>query len=148
MLGKLVGLVTVADGHGEECTVSELVTYLDDAVLLAPSMLLSPAASWSAVDDRSFDVTLTDSGRRVTGRVHLDERGAPRDFRTIDRYADLPGGPVRAEWTTPIETWDIVDGRPVPGRFSAIWLLPSGPLPYIEGGLVPGSVAYNIAPGL
>jgi hypothetical protein len=31
----------------------------------------------------------------VSARVVLDERGAPVDFHTEDRYADMPGGPVR-----------------------------------------------------
>jgi hypothetical protein len=37
----------------------DVLTYLNDAVLMAPSMLLVPAASWLPVDQRSFDVTLT-----------------------------------------------------------------------------------------
>lgn len=50
MVGKIAGLVTVADGSGEPFDVGELVTYLNDAILLAPSMLLG-AATWTAVDD-------------------------------------------------------------------------------------------------
>ena len=37
MHGKLAGLVTVADAAGPENDVSELVTYLNDAVFFAPS---------------------------------------------------------------------------------------------------------------
>jgi hypothetical protein len=40
MHGKLLGLLTVARAEGAETDLSELVTYLNDAVLLAPSMLL------------------------------------------------------------------------------------------------------------
>jgi hypothetical protein len=68
----------------------------------------------------------------VTARVFLDEQGAPRDFSTEDRYADLPGGPVRARWTTPIAGWTRVDGRAVPTRGSAVWHLPDGPLTYAD----------------
>ena len=42
MLVKLVDLFTLADGMGEEYDIGELVTYLNDAVLVAPSMLLVP----------------------------------------------------------------------------------------------------------
>jgi hypothetical protein len=38
MVGKLLGLVTVTDGSGNQYDVSELLTWLNDAVLLAPSM--------------------------------------------------------------------------------------------------------------
>ncbi len=96
MHGKLLGLLTIADGAGPEFDVSELVTCLNDAVLLAPSTLLRLETSWAEVDSASFDVTLTDHGRTVTGRVQLDAAGAPVDFSTTDRYADLPDGLVQA----------------------------------------------------
>ena len=41
--------------------MSELVTYLNDAVLLAPSMLLALPVTWTAVNDSSFDLTLSDA---------------------------------------------------------------------------------------
>jgi hypothetical protein len=147
MLGKLLDRFTVADGQGEEFDIGELTTYLNDALLLAPSMLLGPTTTWAGVDEHTFDVTLHNAGHTVTGRVYLDERGAPRDFSTTDRYADLPGGLVRAEWHTPVRSWEVVDRRPLPGLVGAVWHLPDGPLPYIEGRLVPGSVAFNVTPG-
>ena len=74
MLGKLLDRIVVVDGSGAEFDTGELTTYLNDAILLAPSMLLGPATSWRAIDDGSFEVSLTDDGRTVTGRVFLDER--------------------------------------------------------------------------
>jgi hypothetical protein len=147
MLVKLMNFVPVADGKGEEFDHSELITYLNDAILLAPSMLLGPAASWAAVDDRAFDVTLTDAARSVTARVFLDERGAPVDFHA-DRYATLPSGLTLARWRTPVTTWDTaLSQRPLPGPAKAVYDLPDGPFPYIEGRFVPGTVAYNVTPG-
>ena len=145
MLGKLMDRIVVADGQGAEFDIGELTTYLNDGVLIAPSMLLGPATAWNAVDDRSFDVSLTDSGRTVTGRVFIDERGAPVDFSSSDRFADLPTGLVRAEWRTPVRGWEVIDGRAVPGVIEATWHLPTGPLPYVTGRL--GSIAHNVAPG-
>ena len=146
MLGKVLGLVTVADGSGEPFDIGELVTYLNDAILLAPSMLLDAATSWAEVDHHSFDVSLTDSGRTVSARVELDERGAPVDFSTTDRFIDADGGPRQCRWTTPGPHWDEVDGRPLPGPTGATWHLEDGPFTYIEGGFVPGTVRYNLPP--
>jgi hypothetical protein len=146
MKGKVLGLVTVADGSGPEFDLGELVTYLNDAVVLAPSMLLDDAVAWSEVDDRSFDLTLTDLGRSVTARVFVDPDGAMIDFATEDRWCDLPDGLVRARWTTPIDGWTEVGGEPWPTGASAIWHLEDGPLPYIEGTFVPGSIVRNVAP--
>jgi hypothetical protein len=146
MLGKLGGLVTVVDGTGEAFDHSELVIWLNDAVLLAPSMLLGPATSWTEVDDQAFDVALTDRGQTVTARVFLDERGAPVDFRA-DRYATLPSGLVLAPWRTPVQSWELVPGRPLPGPAAVLYDLPEGPFPYAQGRFIPGSVAYNLPPG-
>jgi hypothetical protein len=146
MRGKLLGLVPVADGSGLEFDVSELVTWLNDAILICPSMLLDDNTSWAAAGDDGFDVSFTDGGTLVTARVLIDERGAPRNFSTTDRYAALPGGPVRAEWTTPVNHWMLRGGQPLPAPGSAIWHLPDGPFTYVEGGVVPASVVYNVVP--
>ena len=146
MQGKVAGLVTVADASGPENDASELVTYLNDAVLFAPSMLLALPVSWAPAGDASFDVMLEDCGHRVTARVCTDERGAPVSFSTGDRWCDLPGGPVRTRWSTPVAGWTAVDGRQLPTRGSAIWHLPEGPFIYAEFRFSPGDVKYNVLP--
>jgi len=146
MIGKLFDRFTVVDGQGVEFNIGELTTYLNDGILLAPSMLLGPNTTWTEVDARSFDVTLTDAGRSVTGRVFTDEVGAPADFSTTDRYAALPSGLLRAEWHTPVQSWHQNNGRALPGPMQAVWHLPDGPLPYIRGGFVPGDVEFNVTP--
>lgn len=147
MEGKLLNVVPVADGHGPAFDLGELATWLNDAILVAPSMLLSPATTWAEVDDRSFDVSVTDSGLTVSARVSVNERGAPSDFRTTDRYAALPGGPVRAPWTTPVAGWALSVDRPLPTGGSAVWHLREGPFTYAEGRFVPETMEYNVAPG-
>jgi hypothetical protein len=136
----------VADGSGPEFDLGELVTYLNDAVLLAPGMLLAPTVTWRPVDDSSFDVALTDRGTTVTARIDVDERGRARDFSTADRYCALPGGLVRARWTTPVQGWTTAAGRPVPRGGAAIWHLPEGPYEYARARVDPRSVAWNVPP--
>jgi len=136
----------LAHTQGPETDRSELVTYLNDAVLMAPSMLLRPNVSFAPVDDHSFDVTLVDAGMTVTARVLLDDHGRPVNFTTSDRYADLPGGLVRAEWTTPIDGWQPDVDRFIFTRGHAIWNLPEGPLDYLDCSMSPGGVRYNVAP--
>lgn len=140
---QLLGRVTVMDGSGKEFDHSELLVWMNDAVFLAPSMLLSPAVSWEPVDSESFDLVLTDGDQTVRGRVHLDDRGAPIDFHA-DRYATLPDGIVLTPWRTPVEAWQIVEGRPFPGPFSAIYDLANGPFCYLKGQFTPGAVSFNI----
>lgn len=132
MRGTLFG-IPVVTGSGPRFATSELVTWLNDAVLLAPSMLLDPAVRIGPDEaDDGFRVEVTDGGRTVAARVLVDEQGAPRDFWTDDRYADLPGGLVRARWHTPVDRWTVEDGRPRPVGAKAIWQLVGGPFTYAE----------------
>lgn len=150
MLVKLFDLFTVADGKGPEYDIGELVTYLNDAALAAPSMLLVPEVSWSSVDSHSFDLALTHQGRTVAARVVVDETGAPTDFSTSDRFwynADQPEHLVRARWSTPVAGWETVEGRPLPTAVQAVWHLADGPFAYADFRLSPGTVAFNVSPG-
>jgi hypothetical protein len=148
MRGKLLGMVPVADGSGTEFDLSELVTWLNDAIMFAPSMLLGSHATFAATgSDDEFNVAVTDRGRTVRGRVFLDADGAPHDFSTEDRWAALSGGLVRARWTTPFAGWRLVDGRRLPSGGAGIWHLPDGEYRYAEIDAV-DSVAFNVAPGV
>jgi hypothetical protein len=145
MRGKLLNVVTVADGTGPAFDTSELVTWLNDAVLLAPAMLLAHRTVWEATGDDGFRVSVTDAGRTVGAEVLLDDDGRPRDFRTDDRWADLPGGLLRAPWSTPVQGWTVVDGRARPTGGAAVWHLPDGKYRYVEMSLA--GLDLNVPPG-
>jgi hypothetical protein len=150
MLVRMADLFTVADGTGEEYNIGELVTYLNDAVLIAPSMLLVPEVSWASATAASFDLTLRDQGRRVTARVEIDENGAPKEFHTSDRFYYDPGPSkqlIRASWSTPVTGWHCIDGLPRPADARAVWHLPEGPFEYADFRPIPGSLVYNVPPG-
>ena len=148
MLVRPFDLFTAVDGLGPEYDVGELVTYLNDAILLAPSLVLGPEARWSAVDQGAFDVALTDCGTTVTARVFVDARGAVTDFSTADRfYAPGNAPPVRTRWTTPTEGWQRAGERMIPTRGQAVWQFPTGPFPYVDVAFHPEDIAFNVAPG-
>lgn len=148
MRGRIFDLIPVVDGTGPEMDTGELVTYLNDAILLAPSVLLGPQTRWDAVDDTSFDVTLTDRARRVTARVVVDEHGAPLDFSTTDRFCRDPDRPhqglTRARWCTPVEDWRRVEGHRLPTRAQAVWHLPAGPFAYADFQVDPESAVFDV----
>jgi hypothetical protein len=147
MLAKAFDAFTVVEGKGHEIDVGELVTYLNDAILMAPSLLLGPEVTWREVDDDSFEVTLRDGSLSVTGRVQLDEQGAPRDFSTNDRFYDTPDGKrVRTEWRTPVSSFQDVGGRKLPRQAQAVWQLPEGPFVYADFRFDPTQVSFNVPP--
>ena len=148
MHGKLLGLITVADGSGPEFDISELTTYVNDALMFAPSMLLTPAVSWTAVDDHSFEVNMSDKGVSATSRVVVDAQGRMVDFTTNDRWAALPAGLTRARWTTPVDGWFNHAGRWLPTGGHAVWHLDTGEFEYARGHFVPENVELNVQPGM
>jgi hypothetical protein len=140
MHGKLAGLVTVAHGEGEEFDLGELSTWLNDAVLLAPSMLLGADVTFEGDGDDLVGLTLRDRGHEVRATVRLDATGRPADHWTSDRWVDLPDGLVRAEWHTPVPGWTGVAGdTPMPLPGGATWMLEEGPFTYVRGGFRVGS---------
>lgn len=119
--------------------------------MIAPSMLFVPNISFSRVDADSFDVSLTDYGRTVSARVFVDENGAPKDFSTTDRFCSDPNRPsrlTRARWSTPMDGFELVDGRRRPAGGKAVWHLPQGPFDYADFRLIPGTLVFNVPPGL
>ncbi len=141
---KLFGLIPVAAGAGPTCDVSELVTYLNDAVFCAPSMLLSLPVTWSPAGDRCFDLTLHDAGQHVRARVVTDTDGAPVDFSAEDRWCDLPSGLTRVRWTTPVRGSRRADGRWLPSSGEAIWHLPDGDFSYTTFHFDPAGIRFNV----
>jgi hypothetical protein len=82
MRGTLAGLIPVLDSAGAEFDASELVTYLNDAVLIAPSLLLNDHVTWDGTGPRSFRVRLTDGACTVGAHVNLDGEGRrPASYR-------------------------------------------------------------------
>lgn len=143
MHGTLLGLFTVADGAGLEFNLGELVTWVNDAVMLAPSMLLTAAVRWGLVDDDTFELVVTDHGNTVTARVLVDPVGRPVEFITDDRWYAGATPPLRARWTTPFEGWArLPTGRPVPTGGGAVWHLPDGPFEYVRGTFDPASIQF------
>ena len=145
---RLFDRVTLEDASGPELDTSELVTYLNDAILLAPSLILGPETRWTAIDDEAFEVTLSDRRLAVTASVTIDHEGRPLEFSTTDRFVRDPHHPkhpwIRARWSTPITSWKVIDGRPVFGSGRAIWHLERGEFVYAELSVVPETLAFNV----
>jgi uncharacterized protein DUF6544 len=128
---RLAGLVpvldrfTVQDGKSPEYDITELVTYLNDNVERPRSR-----------------------GRRASARRCP---GAPLEFSTTDRFcadSDDAARLMRARRTTPVDAWTMTeDGRRVPAGAQATFQLPRGPFTYAEFRPVPGTLAFNRAPG-
>lgn len=129
MHGKLLGLFTVVDGHGDEVDQGTMVRYLQEMIWF-PTAYLGDNIHWEAVDDHAADVTLTAYGHSVTGRVFFDDSGRLLSF-AAQRYGDFDGTYVMRTWTAPITEYGHYAGLNLPAVGTGVWLLPDGDLAYV-----------------
>ncbi|MFT3924161.1 MAG: hypothetical protein QM778_16620 [Myxococcales bacterium] len=150
MQGKALNVATVVDEKGPEIAIGELVTFLNDAILLAPSMLIGLATTWKQLDADRFEVGLRNESHAVRAQVTVDADGAPRTFVTTDRFLQDPYDPahplVRAPWSTPIDGYQLAAGRPIPTSAQAQWHLPKGDFAYARLAFEASELSFNVAP--
>lgn len=141
----VLGVLPVHRDAGPKADTNQLVGWLCDVVLMAPSMLLGPATTWTTGPDAgSFGVAVADRGRTASVRVLLDARGAARELWTDDRYAALPGGVERVRWHMQVDGWSVVDDRPRMTGASTTWDLLCEPFRY--GELALAALELNVPP--
>lgn len=139
MFGKAAGLFTLFDDSSEQLTLGTLTRYLSEMIWF-PIAYLGDNITWTAVDDRSADVTLTDHGRTAGGRMFIDELGRPVSFETM-RYKEDKGEYTLLPWHTPSTDWGYSGGLNLPLRGEVYWLMPEGKLTY--GDFKIAAVEYN-----
>ena len=139
MLGKAAGLFTIFDERGEELTQGTLTRYLSEMIWF-PIAYLGDNITWTAVDEHSADVSLSDHGRTASGRMFFDDLGRPTTFETM-RFMGVDGGYRLTPWHTPHMAWGKRGGLNIPVRGEVSWGLPEGMLTY--GDFHIDAVAYN-----
>jgi len=128
ILIKTLGLVPVADEHGDELKAAGLMRYLNEAMWF-PAALLGPNMAITTVDDTSFRVTLSDRGETAEALFIVDEDGRLVNFRA-QRYNT--GTRNIETWETPVRNYREFEGLKLPSSGAAVWKLPAGDLSYIE----------------
>lgn len=139
MFGKAAGLFTLFDDSSEKLTQGTLMRYLSELIWL-PIAYLGDNVTWTAVDERSADVALTDHGRTASGRMFFDELGRPVTFETM-RYREDKGEYTFLPWHTLSTEWGQRGGLNIPVRGEVYWLMPEGKLTY--GDFAVAAVEYN-----
>ena len=117
-----------------------LMRYLNEMVWF-PTAFLGPNITWSAIDERSAQVSITDHGLTATATMRFDELGRPTDF-VAHRYRHLGKGRFSLdEWATPFTEHGELGGFRLPVAGRAEWRLASETLVYAELRLT--SVEYD-----
>ena len=130
MYGKLAGLFTVFDMRGEKLDQATMIRYLNE-MMWFPTAFLGENVTWQEIDDSSAEVTFSDGGKSVTGRMYFDDDGRLTNFAAM-RYREIDGDFSLDPWSTPMTGYGTLAGLNLPIQGQAIWNLPSGDLPYAE----------------
>ena len=130
MFGKLAGLFTIFDARGGELLQGTMVRYLQE-MMWFPTAYLSDHISWQAVDDHVADVTYTQSGESVTGRMYFDDEGRLLNF-VADRYREDQGSYTLDRWSAPVTEYGTMAGFRLPVGGVGVWQLPDGDLSYVR----------------
>lgn len=139
MYGKAAGLFTIFDECGEALTLGTQMRYLSE-MMWFPIALLGDNIFWTAVDDNTADVALTDHGRTVSGQMTFDELGRLTKFETT-RYMESKGEYALTPWCATNLEYGRRDGLNIPVRSQVSWQLPEGELTYGDFTIV--EAAYN-----
>ena len=139
MYGKLAGLFTVFDVRGEKLDQATMIRYLNE-IMWFPTAFLGENITWQDADDHSAQVTFSDCGKSVSGRMIFDNLGRLTNF-TTKRYREIDGEFSLDPWSTPIAGYGVRAGPNLPVRGQAVWNLAAGDLPYAD--LEITDVEYN-----
>jgi hypothetical protein len=135
MRASLAGLVPIVDQHGTpEMAAASLQRFLAEAVWYPTALLPGDRLSWSAIDDTSARVALTDGAITVSLDVTFGSCGEIATVSTL-RYRDVNGTPVATPWVGHHRDYKRLSGMMIPTVGDVAWVLPSGPQPYWRGRL-------------
>jgi hypothetical protein len=139
MYGKVAAIFTVFNARGEELDQGTMVRYLSEMIWF-PIAYLGENIQWGAVDDDSAQVTFTDGGKSVSGRMYFDGKGRPINFSAM-RYHEKQGRYTLEAWSTPLTDFAERAGLNLPVCGQAMWHLDSGAFPYVD--LEVDTIEYN-----
>jgi uncharacterized protein DUF6920 len=143
MRARLGGLIPLVDRRGTpELASGALMRFLAEAVWLPTALLPRANLAWTAVDDRSARVALTDRGTSVSIDVSFRPNGEIARVAAL-RYRDVNGRAVLTPWVGRFWEYEEIHGFVVPREAEVEWIVPDRPMPYWRGTVV--DVEYTLA---
>jgi len=143
MLIKVLDRFKVVDAYGPDMNQAELVTYLNDLVVLAPGGVIDAPIVWETINNLTVKATITELGNTVSATLYFNEKGELINFISYDRFYTTDGkDPKNYPWSTPMKDYVEADGYKRPGYGEAIWDMPDGKFSYAQFHLK--EVRYNL----
>jgi hypothetical protein len=138
----LLGAFTVADMRGtKDSAHGEFMRFVAECAWYPTRMLPSQGATWTAVDDTSATLTISDGETSATLLVRFGADNLIASIRAEARGRLIKGVMSSAPWQG--RFWDYAehDGMRVPQQGEVAWVLPESAEPYWRGRVT--SVRYE-----
>lgn len=130
---KLLSTFTVMKAEaGPELDSGELMRYLAEAVWYPTALLPSDHIQWTAIDDYSALVTLTDGDQSVSMTYYFNERYEVERVYTDQRYRKVDDSYVKTPWTGYFSDYRDINGIRIPFKAKVEWNTTEGDLPYFR----------------
>ncbi len=124
---KLLSVIKLVDGKGEDFNQGELVRWLSETPWFPTALLPSENVRWEPIDADSAKVILTDHGLTVDGAFFFNEAGQIVKFK-----ARRQGEGKLQDWICQYSDYQGVDGMHVPFRGEASWVSESEDAKYAK----------------
>lgn len=133
---RLVGIVTVAGGTGDDYDKGELLRYLSELPTHPDAILNIASLEWRLIDERTAEV----SARSATGTARLrfifDGAGDVVGMQADDRPMSVDGKTVPMQWHGTYGDYRQFGRYRLPSHGEVGWVLPGGLFTYWRGELV------------
>ncbi len=124
---KLLSLIKIVDGKGEEFNQGELLRWLGEAPLFPTALLPSDNLRWEPIDSNSAKAILTDHNITVESVFFFNEEGQITQFKS-KRYYET----TLENWTGYYRDYREIKGMRIPFDVEVEWNLESGDYKYVK----------------
>jgi hypothetical protein len=136
MRAAAAAVVPVVNQRGTpEMAAASLQRFLAEAVWYPTALLPREGLSWSAIDDTTARVTLTDGPTTVSLDMTFGPNGEIESTSAM-RFRDVKGRPVLTRWVGHHRDYKRMDGMMIPTSGEVAWILEGGAEPYWRGNLI------------
>jgi hypothetical protein len=139
---RLLSLFKVQYKAGKEMDEAETVTFFNDMCCLAPATLIDKRIKWLDSDSHNVKASFTSNVITITATLYFSDDGKMTNFESNDRFAIAADNSFKkAQWSTPIRGYKIINGINLPAIAETIWHFPKEDLCY--GSFTITNVEYN-----
>ncbi len=119
---RLLSLFNVEYQTGNDMAIAETVTYFNDMCIFAPAALIDKKITWKELDSLNIQATFVNQNISITAILTFNEKYELINFVSDDRYFSSGLNEMKkVSWSTPVKSYQKLNGRQAPSFAEAIW---------------------------